>query len=281
MTVFLIPNPTKDSGLAVTRRAADLLHAAGAEVLLPAEFSGAELPAYVRCLPTEQAYEAADRAVTVGGDGTLLRAGLACVAHSLPVLGINLGRMGFLATCELDEMPDKLRCLAAGDHSIAARGLLAAQVPAHNWYAEAINDVVVFGRTRLHPMDYRVLCDGAPIGRYRSDGLIISTPTGSTAYSYSAGGPVLDAEASVMLLTPVCPHGAHAAPLVLNAGRVLELTADEENRSLCYACADSADECDLEPGTTLRITAAPQPLRLITFERAEQFSALATKLMRR
>lgn len=281
MTILLIPNPIKDAGLAVTRQAAALLCAAGADLLLPAEFADAGLPAEIQFLPPEAAYAAADRVVTVGGDGTLLRAGRDCVAHHLPVLGINLGRTGFLATCEVSELPDKLRRLAAGDHGTEARGLLSAEVPAHGWHAEAINDVVLFGRTRLHPMDYRVACDGAPVGRYRSDGLIVATPTGSTAYSFSAGGPVLDTNASVMVLTPVCPHGAHAAPLVLAADRILELTADEENRDTCYACADSADECDLAPGDTLRITAAPHPLQLITFDRSEQFNALANKLMRR
>lgn len=143
-----------------------------------------------------------------------------------------------------------------------------------------INDVVLFGRTRMHPMDYKVYCDGCFVSSYRSDGLILATPTGSTAYSFSAGGPVLDAAADVVVLTPVCAHNAQVAPLVFAAGRRLELVADAENRDTCYACADSTAQCDLQPGDVLTVTAAPQKLQLITFYDSEQFHAIENKLMR-
>ena len=104
--------------------------------------------------------------MTIGGDGTLLRAGLSCMRHGKPVLGVNLGRMGFLATCEVAELPTKLQRLAAEEFTLVNRGLLHAEVPAHGWRADAINDIVLFGQTRLHPMDYKVYCDGAFVGSY-------------------------------------------------------------------------------------------------------------------
>ena len=185
----------------------------------------------------------------------------------------------FLATCEVEELPEKLRLLAEGRYTLDARGLLLAK-SANGWQAEAINDVVLFGRTRMHPMDYKVYCDGCFVSSYRSDGLILATPTGSTAYSFSAGGPVLDAAADVVVLTPVCAHNAQVAPLVFAAGRKLELVADAENRDTCYACADSTAQCDLRPGDVLTVTAAPQKLQLITFYDSEQFHAIENKLMR-
>ena len=202
-----------------------------------------------------------------------------CVHYGKPVLGVNLGRTGFLATCEVEEMPEKLRLLAEGRYTLDPRGLLLAR-SANGWQAEAINDVVLFGRTRMHPMDYKVYCDGCFVSSYRSDGLILATPTGSTAYSFSAGGPVLDAAADVVVLTPVCAHNAQVAPLVFAAGRRLELVADAENRDTCYACADSTAQCDLQPGDVLTVTAAPQKLQLITFYDSEQFHAIENKLMR-
>ena len=244
MTVLLVTNPTKDSGYAVTGQAAALLHDLGVAVVMAQPVFESKVP--IRFLP--EAYREADFVITIGGDGTLLKAGLDCVHYGKPVLGVNLGRTGFLATCEVEEMPEKLRLLAEGRYTLDPRGLLLAR-SANGWQAEAINDVVLFGRTRMHPMDYKVYCDGCFVSSYRSDGLILATPTGSTAYSFSAGGPVLDAAADVVVLTPVCAHNSTA-------------------------------QCDLQPGDVLTVTAAPQKLQLITFYDSEQFHAIENKLMR-
>lgn len=135
MSVLLIPNPTKDAGLAVTRQAAAVLAGLGVQVLMPQTFAGEGRLAGVQFLPEADAYRAADQVVTIGGDGTLLRAGLSCMRHGKPVLGVNLGRMGFLATCEVAELPTKLQRLAAEDFTLVNRGLLHAEVPAHDWRA--------------------------------------------------------------------------------------------------------------------------------------------------
>lgn len=281
MAVLLIPNETKDQGLTVTRQAADLLGKYGLPVLMADNVSLPDSFPPVTVLPEEQAYKEADVVLTIGGDGTLLRSGQACVRYRKPVLGVNLGRTGFLATCEVDEMPEKLHRLADGDYTLVKRGLLAAEILQEDWQTNAINDLVVFGETRLHPMDYSVFCDGSFVSSYRSDGLIVATPTGSTAYSFSAGGPVLDGMADVMVLTPVCAHNVHTAPLVFAANRTLEIVADAENRDTCYACADSGPHHALLPGETVRITSAPGKLQLITFQESEQFCAIENKLMRR
>lgn len=280
MSVLLIPNITKDEGLAVTRQIAALLQQYGVPVLLAEPALKDQLPG-VPVLPEAQAYRQAGQVITIGGDGTLLRSGHDCVRYGKPVLGVNLGRTGFLATCEVEELPEKLRRLAAGDYTLATRGLLAVSGVDAQWQAQAINDIVVFGQTRMHPMDYCVYCDGAFVSRYRSDGLILATPTGSTAYSFSAGGPVLDGAADVMVLTPVCAHNVHTAPLVFAAGRTLEIAADAENRDPCYVCADSGPAYVLEAGERFRVTAAPEKLQLITFRESEQFYAIENKLMRR
>ena len=133
MSVLLIPNPTKDAGLAVTRQAAAVLAGLGVQVLMPQTFAGEDRLAGVQFLPEADAYRAADQVVTIGGDGTLLRAGLSCMRHGKPVLGVNLGRMGFLATCEVAELPTKLQRLAAEEFTLVNRGLLHAEVPAHGW----------------------------------------------------------------------------------------------------------------------------------------------------
>lgn len=281
MAVLLIPNTLKDQGLTVTRRAAELLQQFGVPVLMTdTDANVREIP-QVTILPEAEAYRQADQVLTIGGDGTLLRTGHACIRYGKPVLGVNLGRTGFLATCEVEEMPEKLHRLAAGEYTLVERGLLVASAVDADWQTEAINDIVIFGNTRMHPMDYSVYCDGSFVSSYRSDGLILATPTGSTAYSFSAGGPVLDGAADVMVLTPVCAHNVHTAPLVFAAKRTLEIVADAENRETCYACADSGPQHILQPGQRMRVTAAPRKLQLITFQDSEQFCAIENKLMRR
>ena len=280
MSVFLFPNRIKDTDFSVTRQVIALLDQHGIHALLADELAGewwiqGGIPAPAAGVgPGKTGYHH-------WRDGTLLRIARDCLAQSKPVLGVNLGRIGFLATCEVAELPEKLAHLAAGRYTIEPRNLLRADAPAHNWHQVAMNDVVLFGNSRLHPMDYTVYCDGAFVSRYRSDGVIIATPTGSTAYSLSAGGPVLDACAAVMVLTPVCAHSIHAVPLVFSASRTLTVVAEATNRDSVYASADSHSRCDLQPGESLTITTAVEQLGLITFDETEQFRAIETKLMRR
>lgn len=281
MSILLYPNRIKDDSLDVTRQAAVLLQKLGAEVLVPEEFRQ-ELQSYgVRALPAHAAFEAADQVITIGGDGTLLRAGTACVRCGKPVLGVNLGRTGFLATCEVAQMPEKFGKLVQGNYQIERRSLLNARCDKENWNRIAINDVVLSGASRLHPMDYAVFCDGAFVGQYRCDGLIFATPTGSTAYSLSAGGPVLDVEAPVLVATPICAHGMNAIPLVFSAARQLTVVAEPENRDPILACADSHGQCTIQPGDRVEISVAEEVLKLIAFEGAEQFRAIENKLLRR
>ena len=178
MSVFLFPNRIKDTDFSVTRQVIALLDQHGIHALLADELAGELVDTKAVFLPQQQALAQAKQVITIGGDGTLLRIAHDCLAQSKPVLGVNLGRIGFLATCEVAELPEKLARLAAGRYTIEPRNLLRADAPAHNWHQVAMNDVVLFGNSRLHPMDYTVYCDGAFVSRYRSDGVIIATPTG-------------------------------------------------------------------------------------------------------
>lgn len=278
MTVFLYPNKTKDTDLSVTGRAIRLLRGLGASVCMAAEYGDTVGPD-VHCLPIEKGIAASDVVITVGGDGTLLRAADACVAYGKPVLGINLGRTGFLATCEVPQMDAKLGRLVRNEFRLERRALLQAE--SGGWRAAALNDIVLYGSSRLHPMDYVVYCDGIFVGSFRSDGVIVSTPTGSTAYSLSAGGPILDVFAPVFVMTVICPHGGQAAPLVLSNTRRLTVVSAPANREPVRASADSRCECRLDPGDSVEIHTAGQALSYIVFDDAEQFRAIETKLTRR
>ena len=281
MTVYISPNPGKISASEVALRAAQILQNHGASVLMCENLRTVCNAAGVVYLPLEQCLERTDVILTIGGDGTILHEANLSLKHAKPILGINLGRCGFLATCEVSEMESKLPAVARGEFQLDNRMLLYAHVLGHDgWEGHALNDVVVTKGRLQQAIDFSIYCDDILVEHYRGDGVIVATPTGSTAYSFSAGGPVLDAAADVVVLTPVCAHNAQVAPLVFAAGRRLELVADAENRDTCYACADSTAQCDLQPGDVLTVTAAPQKLQLITFYDSEQFHAIENKLMR-
>lgn len=281
MEILLFPNRSKDAGLSVTRQAAALLQSCGAAVSVREDFTPALGDMDLAFLPLETALRRADAVLTIGGDGTLLEAGNLCIEHGKPILGVNLGRTGFLATCEVAELADKLPRLAHGEFSLEPRSLLLAHCAAHDWRHTAINEVVLYGKSHLHPMDYSVFCDGVPVGRYRSDGIIAATPTGSTAYALSAGGPVLDVLAQVLEIIPICAHGGQHVPLVFSAGRKLTVRAEAENRDTVFICADSQDPCELAPGESVELCLDEHRLPLISFDHAEQFRAVINKLMTR
>ena len=281
MTIYISPNPGKTSANEIALRAAQILMNHGAAVLMCEQPRTSCSTAGVVYLPLEECLEQADVILTIGGDGTILHEANLSLRYTKPILGINLGRCGFLATCEVSEMEAKLSAVARGEFSVDNRMLLYVRVLGHDgWEGHALNDVVVTKGRLQQAIDFSIYCDDILVEHYRGDGVIVATPTGSTAYSFSAGGPVLDAAADVVVLTPVCAHNAQVAPLVFAAGRRLELVADAENRDTCYACADSTAQCDLQPGDVLTVTAAPQKLQLITFYDSEQFHAIENKLMR-
>ena len=282
MTIYISPNPGKTSASEIALRAAQILLTHGAAVLMSDALRESCNTAGVIYLPLERCLKRADVILTIGGDGTILHEANLSLRYAKPILGINLGRCGFLATCEIGEMETKLAAVARGDFQLDNRMLLYARVLGQDgWEGHALNDVVVTKGRLQQAIDFSIYCDDILVEHYRGDGVIVATPTGSTAYSLAAGGPILDAAADVMVLTPVCAHNVHAAPLVFAADRHLKIIADAENRDGSFACADSSAQCDLLPGESLLVTGCGQRLRLIAFDDAEQFHAIENKLMRR
>lgn len=175
MTVYLVHNPSKPEATGLCVQAAGILAAAGAQVLLPPELEPqCPLPG-ARFLPQPQALELAGALVTVGGDGTILHAAKACFALERPLLGINLGRTGFLATCEVDEMQEKLTLLAQGKFGLDPRALLKATVAGDEAHPQtALNDVVIYKGRQVQTIDFDIFCDDILVNHVRSDGVIVA-----------------------------------------------------------------------------------------------------------
>lgn len=282
MTVFVFSNLYKDHGLVVTRQAAQMLLRQGAKVILLQECRAlCELP-MVEYLPQEQAFQKADLVVSVGGDGTLLHAGKECIRHDLPILGINAGRLGFLATCEVDELSRKIVQIMAGNYELDERQMLDCRTTGSvQWHATALNDVVVYAENRLQTADFSIHCDGILVNRFSSDGVIIATPTGSTAYSLSAGGPIMDAHIAGFVVTPICAHSLKSPAMVFSADRKLTVSAVPRFGDTVYVSSDGSEKCALALDSTVEVALSSKKLKLISLSPAEQFEAIDKKLMGR
>lgn len=280
MIVFIMPNLGNQNAAAAVKDAAATLCRCGAQVLLSdrlcAQF--AELP--VRFLPEPEAFTQCDVIVTVGGDGTILHAARQSLGFGKPLLGINVGRLGFLAMVEVNEM-EKLERLVRGEYSCGRRALLSVSIQGQEEAQTALNDVMICKNIPTQTVDIAVYCDDILANHFRGDGVVIATPTGSTAYSLSAGGPVLDAHIAGLVVTPVCAHGLHSPPMVLSAQRRLRILA-----SAAYGAPNPLLSCDggslreIAPGQDVTIALSSQSVSLVQFNEADQFEAIDKKLRR-
>lgn len=177
--------------------------------------------------PREELVRQSDLVIVLGGDGTLLAAARAMRDHEVPMLPVNLGSLGFLTSVKLSEMYPMLELFLSGEHRLNLRMMLEAEVlrgGAKKHGARALNEAVVNQAALARLMDFDVHVDGSHIGRYRADGLIVATPTGSTAYSLAAGGPIVHPAIDAFLITPICPHMLTHRPLVVPGDSKIEIT---------------------------------------------------------
>lgn len=220
-----------------------------------------------------------DLLIVLGGDGTLLSMARAVGDLGVPLLGVNLGGLGFLTATTLDEMFPALEAYFAGRMAIEERMLLAARIVRNDQplgeYA-ALNDIVITKSAMSRIIDLSVSVDGRYATAYRADGLIISTPTGSTAYSLSAGGPILFPTMDAVVLTPICSHTLTNRPIVVPGTDRIEVTllADQE----VMATMDGQVGVGLREGDTVEIRKAAARIRLVRFPQKDFFSVLRTKL---
>ncbi len=212
--------------------------------------------------------------LAVGGDGTLLRANVLAMELDLPLLGINVGRVGFLAELEMNQLDKAFEKLARDEYTIQERMMLRLAIGDQSAYA--LNDVVVSrgGYARLIGMDARVGND--LIGRFIADGLIVSTPTGSTGYSLSAGGPIICPEVECMLLTPVCAHSLQHRPVVISAAQTISIQLTDAVKAMISV--DGQERFQLTMDEMLTVTRASRPARFIRIENKSFFSTIRIKL---
>ncbi len=221
-----------------------------------------------------------DLLVTLGGDGSLLRAAQAAAPSGTPILGVNLGRVGFLTETEPDKWRDVLTQVLAGDYWIEERIMLRAEARRGGenlGQAEALNDVVIGRGARARVVHLRVEVDGGELSLYVADGLIVATPTGSTAYALAAGGPILPPQLRNVLLVPVAPHLSMGRPIVLSEGVTVRIVVSGDRPAVLTV--DGRVQAEMESGDEVTVEVSPHLTRFARVrERMYFYRTLAERL---
>ena len=218
-----------------------------------------------------------DMIICIGGDGTIIDGAHCSAAYGLPVLGINAGRLGFLAQVEPEGIAAAFDRILAGDYSIEQRFGISLFDGEETMVPFALNDIVFTKPVMTNIIDLEIDCDNRRMNEYSADGLILSTPTGSTAYSLSAGGPVIDPGLSTISIVPICPHSVSVRPIVVSAGRSVTIRC---RQSMCVV-VDGRDRLELMPHTAVTVRRSENAARLVSFGEHEFFEILSHKLLQR
>lgn len=222
-----------------------------------------------------------DVLITLGGDGTMLRGARTLGGRPVPIIGVNLGRLGFLTSCGGDEMIDALCRFARGDYraeprmALDARAIDRGGVERRRWYA--LNDVVLHKGGFARVVRLAVASNGEAIAAYAADGIVLSTPTGSTAYSLSAGGPIVEPTVDSIILTPISPHTLAIRPLVLPATASIRIWAEDGPEELLVT-VDGQVGTTFAEGEVLEVRRAGRPVLLVRFSGTTYYGRLRKKL---
>lgn len=284
-TVILSPNPYRDRNFRHALEAERVLRSAGIETKICLSFDvdrGFELPKSITFHPMEEALQTADALICFGGDGTILHASKAASAVNVPVLGVNIGTVGFMAELESSEVA-LLEKLACDDYELDERMMLAVQLfheDACVYEDVALNDILITKGAVARVISVAIQCDGREAMSFSGDGVVVSTPTGSTAYSMSAGGPIVEPRAENILITPICAHDIQPRCLVTAPSRTIEIEVGRINRRNAFLSADGGKAIRVYSGDRIVIRNAPMKTRLIKLKDNSYFDIVKTKLNR-
>ncbi|MBM6926309.1 NAD(+)/NADH kinase [Pseudoflavonifractor phocaeensis] len=284
MKVVLSPNPYRDKGLKAAQSAEKILRAAGVETAVCLPFSveggGIELPKHIQFKETAEELKNADILVCFGGDGTILHAAKDANQFGVPILGVNLGSVGFMAELELGEL-SMLSRLASGKYSVEHRMMLDVQVRREGRviYSDlALNDAALTKGAVARVVELEVMRDKTLISRMSADGVVVSTPTGSTAYSMSAGGPIVEPTAENIIVTPICPHALAARAFVLDRDRTVSIRVGRMPRKTAFLSVDGGRAFKLNGGDVVETRRSKSRTSLVRITGRSFYEILNHKL---
>ncbi len=266
--IILTPNPYRDKNFQTVREAMRVLRNSGMEVrlCLPFEVDRTyELPKDLRFSRLDRELPGASLVICFGGDGTILHMAKAATRHGIPILGVNIGTMGFMAELESTEL-DQLARIATDDYTIDRRMMLDVTVHRDRdiiFHDICLNDVAITKGAVARIVHLAVKCDGVQAMECSGDGVIIATPTGSTAYSLSAGGPIVEPEASSILITPICAHDVASRSIVASDRRVITTGLTKNARRNAFLSVDGGKALRMNMGDVATIKKSTLETKLI------------------
>lgn len=276
MRIHLLVNTQRADALEAARHAAEWLHARGTSVGADHETARHLQIQSVR----DDDFDCCDLVVTFGGDGTLIRAAHLCSQRGTPILGVYYGRFGFVTQCLGSELGTCLSAFFDGTASIEPRMMLQTDLIRHDKpiaTIHSLNEVVVQRAVTAQMMTFQVEVDGNRLTSYPADGVMVVTPTGSTAYNLSVGGPILDPKVQAMVLTAIAPHTLSARCLVLSPDSEIRLKVTTEGESVLSA--DAQTRLHLLSNDEIRVTKSPRVTNLLSVDKSDFLNKLADRLL--
>lgn len=232
-------------------------------------------------IPLEDIQSRMDLAIVIGGDGTMLHVARSLAPHGVPLVGVNMGRLGFLTDIPLVEMYEDIGRILDGEFHTEQRMMLEVEI----WQGEelmlsdtAFNDMVIGKGLLERLIEFQIYIDGEFVTESRSDGIIVATPTGSTAYALSAGGPILHPQLESLILVPICPHTLSMRPIALKDTSVIDLTLVEICRRCAHVSLDGQIKMHLEGDEKVRVRRAKNTVKLVRTLEHNHYAALRSKL---
>lgn len=264
--IAICPNPYRDTDLAITRRCMEMLAGENmASVVCPvfAEAGDEAVPADVACTSLESVSDELSLAIVIGGDGTILSVVGSLHGKDVPVLGVNLGTMGFMASLEEEDLALILNA-ARGDYPAVRRMMLDVylrRAGEEKYLGAVLNDAVIhgYGDTIVLNAD----CSGKSVTSFSGDGIILSTPTGSTGYSMSAGGPIVEPDTECIIISPICAHAICSRSFVLSGDKVVSVSAGKLHDRKAYLSLDGNHECEFLPGDVLVVRRSEHSVSIV------------------
>ena len=276
----LILNQDKKEAFAIAKRAIKWFEKRDKDYLIE-ESSALQLDREAKEADYDKILREADYVIIIGGDGTFLHSSHNFIGSEIPLLGINVGHLGFLTDVETDEVEKVLEMISNGNYQIEKRMMIKSKliragktISSHY----ALNDYVINRAPDSHMLQIKLYINNELVNKYRGDGLIISTPTGSTAYSLSAGGPIINPrQVRAILITPICPHNLHLRPMVISDLEEIRIRIDSDGKTI-KGSADGRFNDEIVPGDEIFISAADQDLCILKLPDRTFYTTIKEKM---
>ena len=280
ITIGIIANVDKDTELVHTGLLAESVISMGGMVKIESGLSG-RIGIGEPCADDDAVLDGSDIAICLGGDGTFLKVARKVYKKNIPILGINLGNLGFLTEVDRSDIVQAVGHIFNGDYKIQERLMLEADI----WRDDrltasdvALNDVVISRGAISRILHVKAFINGIFVDSFPGDGLIVSSPTGSTAYSLSAGGPIVEPDTELMIITPICPHILYSRSFITMANSVIKAVVDENFQHSAMVTFDGQEGYEIRGGDCVEVRKSPYTVKLLRINSRNFFNILRTKI---